>query len=43
MSTLIFVVYRKYYNGDQIKEDEMDETCSTHGGYENAYKMFIEK
>jgi len=29
---------RNYY-GDQIKEDEMDRACSTHGRDENAYKI----
>jgi hypothetical protein len=28
---LIIVRFTRYYYGDQIKEDEMDGTCSTHG------------
>jgi hypothetical protein len=36
--------FTKYYYGDQIKEDEMGVTCSTHmEKTRNSYKMFVGK
>jgi hypothetical protein len=29
------IVY-SYYNGDEIRKSEMNETCSTHGKYEKC-------
>jgi hypothetical protein len=33
----------KYYQGDQIKENERDGSCSTHGGNEKRVQNFSRK
>jgi len=35
------VPYTNYCWGDQIKEDKMDGTCSTHGRGEKFTKYFV--
>jgi hypothetical protein len=34
--SFITVHFTKYYQGDQIKENEMDEACGTHGNMGNT-------
>jgi hypothetical protein len=31
----------EFLRADQLKEDELGGACSTHGSYENAYKMLV--
>jgi len=31
----------KYFSGDQIKKNEMDVVCSTHGGEEGCTRVFV--
>jgi hypothetical protein len=35
--------YQKYYSGDQLKKNEMDETWSTYGERRGAYKVLLGK
>jgi hypothetical protein len=34
-------VFTGFYYGDEIKEDTMGGTCSTHGDMRNAYKILV--
>jgi hypothetical protein len=40
MRSFILVSFTKYYQGDQIKEDDMGRPCSTHGRDEKCIQNF---
>jgi len=40
---LIFLKYISYSNGDQIKEDEREDTCNTDRKMRNSDKNFVGK
>jgi hypothetical protein len=35
------VLFSKYNQNDQVKEDEMGRACSTNGEKRNAYKILV--
>jgi hypothetical protein len=44
MRSFITCTLRLVYNqNDQVKEDEMGRTCSTHGDKRNAYRVVVRK
>jgi hypothetical protein len=43
MRSFITCTLRQVYLNDQVKEDEMDGVCSTHGEKRNAYRILVGK
>jgi hypothetical protein len=43
MGNFITVIFAKFNQGDQVKEEEMVRTCSTNGEKRNRYRILMEK
>jgi hypothetical protein len=43
MRSSMIALFTKYYQVDEIKEDEMGGACSEHGEMRNAYKILVGK
>jgi hypothetical protein len=37
----LYLLFIRYYYGDEIKEDEISGACSTHGRVVNEYKLLV--
>jgi hypothetical protein len=39
---MLFVLFTKYNQNNQVEEDEMGGSCSTNGDKKNAYRLLVE-